>query len=154
MFRPHEPAWVNKTAIERVRKTLVAYDPLVNLHWGGERKPLHEMPGRWKVVEWLRSLAGWDVVFYVEGEGGSYIEPCSEYLLRRLCSMRIENRFRDLEALADDAAAGNAALEAEERSRMCEESWDEAHDRAVYTPNLGRGVLRHESKRKSFQASK
>lgn len=91
-FRPADPIWAPTAALERARRRLKEFDPRLSIWWSSTRHAWDykndcpaEIPGRWRVVEWLTRQGNWTTVFYLEGPSGEFrdFEPV-EAILQRL----------------------------------------------------------------------
>lgn len=90
-FHPPDPLWISSAAVDEARAALEAFDPRLNLWWSVSRRSDDPLtPGRWRVVEWLKSQNDWTTAFYLEGDGGSYRDPLPVgWILERLWRMAV-----------------------------------------------------------------
>lgn len=125
-FRPRDPDGVSQALVARARRLLADYNPRLNLFWSPwaetERHP--DVPGRWRVVEWLPNLANWTTAFFLKGPGGEYRSPePMEPHLERL--KRGDQRLRDAAAEVDAHNARVDELRRRELREALREYWDD-----------------------------
>ena len=73
-WRPADPVWSPREALEKVRRAINAhFDGKLDVWWHDEWKPYDtRQPGRWAVMYWRDKAKEWSVVFYWETASGDF----------------------------------------------------------------------------------
>lgn len=155
-FIPRDPIWVAAGALDRARKRLSEFDARLSIWWSPNRHAWDykadapaEIPGRWRVVEWLANLGNWQTVFFIEGPNGEYrdFEPV-EAILQRLGRAIVPT---DVAAQsAEEASQKREATRHREFAEACNELHEDLSARhSGIRQTFGPGYIRRRSVKQS-----
>jgi len=141
-FRPPDPTWVSAKMLEEVRAALRAFDPYVTIWWSETKRCVShpEMPGRWRVMEYLPRKNNWLEAFTWETPSKGYRLPWpASAIIHKLGQSMV--RMDVASRLADEFTQKTRAAEkAEFYSSMDEWMRDQA-ERTVGSRATPRSIL-------------
>lgn len=138
-FCPPDPVWAPAESLEKARKALKAFDPRLNLWWSPMRHFNSELPGRWRVVEFLAGSGTWDTVFSWEGPEGQYRPPLPvEPIIAKIASMDVTKHGGDLTKMSKALDAKNDKQDEKSKTAKKDDARRSAHDVAEFASNQKR----------------